>query len=327
MSDKRKMILDCDPGTDDSVCIVMALTRPDVELLAITTESGNLPADQTSANALRILEYMNRPDIPVAQGMMHPILREYPKDPYSHGEDGLGNHFFPAPKLKPVEKSPAQLIVETVLAHPGEVTLVCTSCLTNIAIAFMSCPDIIPLIKEIYHIGGAYGITEYAFRNATGDNPMSEWNIFVDPEAAKIVYESEVKLTSIGLDIAFNPEAVNLSDETLNRLRAIDNRSAKYALEIIEYIDGNNSIEEQGIFINGPIDTTAMCCFLNPEIMTDVREINVAIDCGGPLTRGMTLWDRRDHFRWEHLPKIRTVFAIDSQKYQDTFVESLGGKA
>lgn len=98
--------------------------------------------------------------------MMHPMLREYPKDPYSHGEDGLGNHFFPEPKLKITDKSPAQLIIDAVLANPGEVTLVCTSCLTNVAVAFMSRPDIIPLVKEIYHIGGAYGITEYAYRNA-----------------------------------------------------------------------------------------------------------------------------------------------------------------
>ena len=84
MSEKRKIMIDCDPGTDDSVCIIMALTHPDVELLGITTESGNLPADKTAANALKILEYMDRGDIPVAQGMMHPMLREYPKDPYSH---------------------------------------------------------------------------------------------------------------------------------------------------------------------------------------------------------------------------------------------------
>ena len=89
MSEKRKIMIDCDPGTDDSVCIIMALTHPDVELLGITTESGNLPADKTAANALKILEYMDRGDIPVAQGMMHPMLREYPKDPYSHGEDAL----------------------------------------------------------------------------------------------------------------------------------------------------------------------------------------------------------------------------------------------
>ena len=327
MSEKRKIILDCDPGTDDSVCIIMALTHPDVQLLGITTESGNLTSDKTSANALRILEYMDRGDIPVAKGMMHPLYREYPKDPYSHGADGLGNHFFPEPKLKTVDMSAAQMIAELVKKNPGEVTLVCTSCLTNVALAFMTFPEIVPMVKEIYHIGGAYGITEYAFRNATGDNPMSEWNIFVDPEAAKIVYESGVPLVSIGLDIAFNPDAVNISEQTIGKLKQLHNKQAKDALEIIEYIDGNNSIEDQGIFINGPIDTTAMCCFLNPAIMTDVRKIHVAIDCGGPLTCGMTLWDRRDHFRWEHLPEIRTVFAIDGQLYQQTFYEALGGKA
>ena len=326
MSDKRKLILDCDPGTDDSVCIVMALTQPDLELLAITTESGNLPADKTSANARRILEYMERTDIPVAQGRMKPLLREYPKDPYSHGADGLGNHFFPEPRMPISDKTPAQLIAELVKANPGEVSLVCTSCLTNIAIAFLSNPEIIPMIKELIHIGGSYGITEYAFRNATGDNPMSEWNIFVDPEAAKIVYESGVNLISIGLDIAFNPNAVNISEETIEKLKRVGNRQAKYALEIIDYIDGNNSIQEQDIFINGPIDTTAMCCFINHDIMTDIREINVAIDCGGPLTCGMTIWDRRDHFRWEHLPRIKTVFAIDGQLYQETFYKALGGK-
>ena len=104
------------------------------------------------------------------------------------------------------------------------------------------------------------------------------------------------------------------------------NRQAKYALEIIDYIDGNNSIQEQDIFINGPIDTTAMCCYINHDIMTDIREINVSIDCGGPLTCGMTIWDRRDHFRWEHLPKIKTVFAIDGALYQETFYKALGGQ-
>lgn len=327
MSKKRKIILDCDPGTDDSVCIIMGLTHPDLDLLAITTESGNLPSEITTKNALRILELMDRGDVPVARGNDHPLIRPLPSDPYSHGEDGLGNHFFPEPKLKPIGKTPAQLIIDLVLANPGEITLVCTSCLTNVAIAFLACPKIIPLIKEIYHLGGAYGINEYAYRNATGDNPMSEWNIYVDPEAARIVYDSGVRLTTIGLDIAFNPDAVNISQETIKKLEAIESVGAKYTCEIIEFIDGNNSIAEQDIFINGPIDTTAMCCFINPEIMTDVREINVAIDCGSQLTRGMTLWDRRDHFRWEHLSKIRTVFAIDPAKYQETFVKALGGEA
>ncbi len=154
---------------------------------------------------------------------------------------------------------------------------------------------------------------------------MSEWNVYVDPEAAKFVYESGAKLTTIGLDIAFNPDMVNLNEETLQKLRGIGNKQAKYALEIIDYIDQNNSIPEDGLFINGPIDTTAMCCFIDPSMMM-VTPIKVAVDTGSQLTRGMTLWDRRAHFRWQHLPEIHTVSALNQARYQQVFVEALGGR-
>lgn len=323
---KRKVILDCDPGTDDSVCIIMALMHPEVELLAITAESGNFTTDQSSCHALQILEHMERTDIPVACGMMHPLVRTHPSDPYSHGEDGLGNHFFPQPTHKPIDKHAALVIIDEVMKYPGEVTLVCTAPLTNVALAMMLKPEIVPLIKEIYHLGGSYGVTEYAFTNATGDNPMSEWNVYVDPEAAKIVYESGANLTTIGLDIAFNPGAVNIDQQTIQKLAALGTKQAIYANEIIAYIDKNNSIPEQGIFINGPIDTTAFCAFLKPEILT-TKEIHVAIDTGSQLTRGMTLWDRRDHFRWDHLCTIKTATSIDTPMYQKVFYEALSGKA
>lgn len=323
---RKKLIYDCDPGTDDSVNIIMALTHPDVELLAITAESGNFTADLSANHALKILEFMGRGDIPVAQGMLHPLVRVQPSDPYSHGEDGLGNHFFPEPKLTPIEKFPAQVIIDTVMQYPGEVTLVCTAPLTNVALAFMMKPEIIPMIKELYHLGGSYGFSNYAFTNATGDNPMSEWNIYVDPEAAKVVYESGVNLTTIGLDVAFNPDMVNIHEPTLEALRKAGTKEAEYALEIIAYIDSNNTVKEKGLFINGPIDTTAMCSFIHPEMLS-TAEIKVAVDTSdNQLTRGMTLWDRRDHFRWEHLPVIRTATSIDSTMYQRTFVEALGGQ-
>lgn len=321
---RKKLIYDCDPGTDDSVSILMALTHPDVELLAITAESGNFTADVSANHALKILEYIGRGDIPVAQGMLHPLVRPQPSDPYCHGEDGLGNHFFPEPRLKPIDKSPAQVIIDTVMQYPGEVSLVCTAPLTNVALAFMLKPGIIPMIKEIYHLGGSYGFSDYAFTNATGDNPMSEWNVYVDPEAAKIVYESGANLTTIGLDVAFNPHMVNIGEETLEKLRQIGNLQSKYALEIIDYIDKNNSISEKDLFINGPIDTTAMCAFICPE-MLQTTTIKVAVDTGSQLTRGMTIWDRRDHFRWEHLSEIRTATGIDSALYQKTFSEALSG--
>lgn len=324
MSDKRKIILDCDPGTDDSLCIMMALTHPDIELLSITTESGNLPSDRTAQNALRILEHLGRTDIPVCQGMAHPLVRKHPSDPYSHGEDGLGNHFFPAPTTKISNVFPANMIIEQVMKYPHEVSLVCTAPLTNLALAIMMKPEISSLVKEVYHIGGSYGISDYAFTNATGDNPMSEWNVYVDPEAAKIVYESGINITTIGLDVAFNPDMVNLDEETLTKLRKIGSKQSQYALEIIDFIDKNNSITDQQLYINGPIDTTAMCCFIRPEI-AKCREIKIAVDTGSELTRGMTIWDRRNHFGWEFLTRIKTVESIDSSMYQKTFIEAISG--
>jgi purine nucleosidase/pyrimidine-specific ribonucleoside hydrolase len=324
MVQKRKLVYDCDPGTDDSVAILMALTHPSLDLLAITAESGNFPSSISALHALQILEFIGRTDVPVARGMEHPLVRPYPPDPYCHGEDGLGNHFFPGPKIKPIEQSAANCIIDLVMKFPGEVSLVCTSALTNVALAFMMRPEIIPMVQEIIHLGGAYGFSGYAFSNATGDNPMSEWNVYVDPEAAKIVYESGANLTTIGLDIAFNPHMVNISDTTIGILKTLNTPQAKYTLEIIDYIDKNNSIPDKGLLLNGPIDTTAMCCFIEPSIMA-VDRIKVAVDTGGQLTRGMTIWDRRDHFRWENLAEIKTVSSLDAEAYQGVFIQALGG--
>ena len=325
MSDRMKLIYDCDPGTDDSVSLIMALTDPRAELLAVTAESGNFPSSISADHALRVLEYIGRTDIPVHVGMDHPLVREYPSDPYSHGQDGLGNHFFPDPVTKPSEKHASLAIIDLVKANPGEVTLVCSSALTNVAMAFMLAPEIIPLIKRVYHLGGSYGFSDYAFTNATGDNPMSEWNVYVDPEAAKIVYESGVDLVTLGLDVAFNPRLVNIEPWALEKLQAINTKASRYALEIIDYIDKNNTVKEIDLFINGPIDTTLMCTFLEPSLI-ETEEISVAIDTSdSQLTRGMTIWDRRDHFRWEHLARIKTATTIDSRKYQETFIKALGG--
>lgn len=323
MEGKKKIILNCDPGTDDSLCIIMGLMHPDVELLAVTAESGNLTSDLTSRNALMIMELMGRSDVPVARGMLHPLVRPHPSDPYSHGKDGLGNHFFPQPKLKVSDTHAALMIIEQVMKYPGEVTILSTAPLTNVALAFMLKPEIIPMVKEVYHLGGSYGVTEFAFSNATGDNPMSEWNVYVDPEAANIVYSSGVKLTTIGLDVAFNPQWVNIQEETLRKLEKVNSVPARYALEIIDYVDKNNSLPD--LFNNGPIDTVAMCSVICPEII-HTKEINVAIDTSdNQLTRGMTIWDRRNHFQWENLNRIQTAFEIDSKKYNRVFFEAITG--
>ncbi len=323
--EKRKLIYDCDPGTDDSVSIIMAIMEPSVDLLAITCESGNFKASVSANHALKVLEYIEHPEIPVYKGTEHPLVREYPRDPYCHGQDGLGNHFFPEPKIETEKMHAANAIVELVNKYPGEITIVCTAPLTNLALAMLLDPSIKDKIKQVIHLGGAYGFSPYAFTNATGDNPMSEWNVYVDPEAAKIVYESGINLVTIGLDVAFNPDMVNIGEKYLDELKKIGNKAAKYALEIIDYIDGNNTIKEKGLFINGPIDTTAMCSFIEPTLLK-TEKVHVVVDTGSQLTRGMTITDRRDHFMWTHIPEIETAVSIDSERYQETFVRALKGE-
>lgn len=325
---RQKLILDCDPGTDDSVCLVMALTHPDVELLAVTAASGNLTSDSTSKNALRILEHLGRTDIPVAKGMEHPLIRRQPRDPYSHGQDGLGNHFFPEPTTPLSDKHAALMIIDLVMKYPGEVTLVCTAPLTNLALAIMLKPEIVPLIKRVYHLGGSYGFSDAAFRCATGDTPMSEWNVYVDPEAADLVYSSGVNLITIGLDIAYGGKT-NITDETLQKILRLHTPQSDYVTEILQYIENATSDSKADFHFRGTIDTAAMCAFLCPQ-MLQTQKIRISVDTSQSAARGMIIWDRRLWTKrklseWKHFYTIETVSDIDAALYQQTYYEAVGG--
>ena len=198
----RRILLDCDPGIDDSTAIIFALKSNLIKVEAITAVSGNLTADRTSINALKTLELLDVVDIPVAQGMMKPLVRAFPHDPFSHGDDGLGNTQLPVPELQLDQRFGPDLIIETVNQFVGEITLVATGPLTNIAVALMKAPDIVDKVDRLILIGGAFGFNEYASTYATGDNPVSEWNVYVDPEAARLVFHSGIPITAIGLDVA-----------------------------------------------------------------------------------------------------------------------------
>ena len=130
------------------------------------------------------------------------MVRESPKDPFTHGEDGQAENYLPEPTLPLCEKHAVDLIIDLVKENPGEITIIATAPMSNIAMAITKAPEIKPLIKEIVAISGAFGLNKYAFFNATGDTPQSEWNVYVDPEAAKIVYESGIPFVALGLDVA-----------------------------------------------------------------------------------------------------------------------------
>jgi len=294
----------------------MAIKNPDVRIEAITAVSGNLIADAACKNALKILEFMGISDIPVSKGMNKPLVRNHPRDPYSHGDDGLGNHFFPEPVLKASEEFAPDTIIELVTRYPGEISIAALGPLTNIALALMKKPEIAAKIREIVLTGGAFGFNQNAYRNATGDNPASEWNIYVDPEAADIVFASDVDITAVGLDIAYNPY-VNLISEDYETLRGYATKEAEFVLDIAEFCHERTFDSSSGL-----IDAVTMAGLIEPEIFT-VQEISVGVECVSPLTRGQTVWDRRDHFRWDNLHKIKAVSDIDARRAVMTIVQAM----
>ena len=189
-------------------------------------QNGNYPVDVTSTNARKIMELLDITDIPVARGMEKPIVRESPKDPFTHGVDGQAENFLPDPKLPLSEKHAVDMIIDLVKENPGEITLVETGPMSNIAMALTKAPEIKPMIKEIVAISGAFGLNKYAFFNATGDTPQSEWNVYVDPEASKIVYESGIPLVALGLDVATYFD-VNFTEDDIKLLEESDKKRSE----------------------------------------------------------------------------------------------------
>lgn len=307
-----RILLDCDPGIDDSIAILLALKSPELDVEAITTVTGNLTADRATVNALKVLELIGAP-VPVAQGMLRPLARPYPRDPFSHGDDGLGNTNLPDPERSPEPFFAPDLIVDVANTHPGEISLVATGPLTNVAMALHKDPELSEKINQLVMIGGAFGFNRYAFVHATGDNPVSEWNVYVDPEAAKLVFESGMNITAIGLDVATHPDN-DLTEAHLNRLRDSGRREARYALDLLDFVT-NRGFPSYPILI----DSLAIAAMVD-QTLVKTEKVNVDVETKGELTRGMTVADVRANFRWEDLPEIRAAREVDFARFLDLLV-------
>lgn len=308
MLDRKKIILDCDPGMDDSMAIVMAAKSEKIDLLAVTTLNGNYPADVTASNARKILELIDRRDIPVAKGMSEPMVRPVAKDPFTHGADGLANANLPEPEMALSKTHAVNMIIDLVKANPHEVTLVCTAPFSNVAMALKMAPEIKGLIKEIVAISGAFGLNQASFLNATGDTPQSEWNVYVDPEASKIVYESGIPLKAIGLDIAtyFN---VDFSDDDIKCFESSDRKEANFIANAIHFVKGNG----YGAYCTC-IDCMALACVIDESLVKfDKAYVSVITDDGPCL--GMTVRDGRHHHIWKDLPQVDIAVDADYQGF------------
>jgi inosine-uridine nucleoside N-ribohydrolase len=271
-----RVIIDTDPGVDDAFALLFAMHSPELKIEAITAVSGNVPLELTLPNALRMVEIAGRTDIPVAAGAKVPLLRRLVTATYAHGNNGLGGAVFPEPHIKPVEEPAAELISRLVRKYPNEVSLIPVGPLTNIATALTSDPGLAPLVRSITLMGGSL----------SGGNitPAAEFNIYVDPEAARIVFQSGIPITMVGLDVT---RKTTLTEEHVRTLQAagtpVSLAAAKIARNAIDHT------REQG-FLVGPNmhDSLAVATFLDPSIVT-LKDYYVDIETMGELTAGETV--------------------------------------
>ena len=312
----KRVIIDCDPGIDDALALILAFKSPELQIEAITTVTGNLTADRCYSNVLKIMALMNIDSIPVAQGPLHPLVRDFPSDPFSHGADGLGNSDFPEPANTQTKLYSPDLIVDTINEYPNEITLIATGPLTNVALALMKDPNLPDKVQQLIIIGGAFGFDRSAALNATGDNPVSEWNIYVDPEAAKLVFHSGIKLTAIGLDVATHHK-INLREQDVEALKTSDRPEAKFVMGLIDFVSGRG-FQTYTILI----DSTAIAASIFPDLIK-VKSIHVDIETKGELTLGQTVTDIRDNFRWTHLPAIDAAYDADFPKFLEFVVSTI----
>ena len=189
----QRIIIDTDPGVDDALAILLALRSPELKVEAITPVAGNVPLDYTLPNALRLVEIAGRTDVPVAAGASHPLVRNLITAAHVHGNNGLAGVDFPPPKTKPVQESATEIIRRLVRANPGEITIVAVGPLTNVATVLRADPGLSGLLRSIVIMGGSL----------SGGNvtPAAEFNLYADPEAARIVFDAGVPLIMVGLDV------------------------------------------------------------------------------------------------------------------------------
>ncbi|MBZ5663653.1 MAG: nucleoside hydrolase [Acidobacteriia bacterium] len=271
-----RVIIDTDPGVDDALALLLAMRSPELKIEAITPVAGNVPLGLTLPNALRLVEIAGRTDIPVAAGARTPLVRRLVTATYAHGENGLGGAVFPEPTTKPVATPAAEMICQIVRKYPGEVTLITIGPLTNVATAINSDPELAGIVRGLVMMGGSL----------SGGNitPAAEFNVYVDPEAARIVFQSGIPITMVGLDVT---RKTSLTDDHVRTLEAAQNPVSQAAAKI-----GRNAINhnrEHGYLVGPNMhDSLAVAGFLDPSILK-LQDYYVDVETTGELTAGETL--------------------------------------
>ncbi len=274
----KKVLIDCDPGHDDMIALMLACASDKLEVLGVTTVAGNQEGEKTFNNALKILTLIDRKDVPVARGFDKPILRELVTAPEIHGVSGLDGADLPIPEVRPSNLHAVDFIINALLESDEKLYLIPTGPLTNIGVALLREPRIKKKIERIVLMGGA------AFdSNIT---PAAEFNIYVDPEAAKIVFESGLPLTMVGLDVT-NKAIFSFKD--IDRLEKFNGKVSKVVAPLLRFFAKAN--HEFFGFKGAPLHDPLAVSYIIDNTILDTKFLHVDIETYGQFTRGQTVVD------------------------------------
>lgn len=303
------IILDCDPGHDDAIAMVLALASPELDVKAITASAGNQTPDKTLRNVLRMLTLLGRQDIPVAGGARKPLMRELIIADNVHGESGLDGLALPEPDFTPQACTAVELMAKTLRESPQPVTIVATGPQTNVALLLNSHPELHDKIARIVLMGGAMVLGNW--------QPAAEFNIYVDPEAAEIVFQSGIPVVMAGLDVTHRAQIHGLDIE---RFRQVGNPVATIVAELLDFFMEYHKDAKWG-FTGAPLhDPCTIAWLLKPELFTSVERW-VGVETQGKYTQGMTVVDY--YFLTGKQPNTTVLLDIDRERFVDLLVERL----
>ena len=301
----KKIILDCDPGQDDAVALALAMAAKDeIEILGVTTVAGNVPLNLTQRNARIMCEMCHRSDVKVYAGSEKPMAQELVTAEHVHGKSGLDGIEIYEPSHSLEEKHAIDFIIESCLAaEHNSLILVPTGPLTNIGLAIDREPGILPKIKEIVLMGGAR-------KEAGNITPSAEFNIYVDPEAAKLVLQCGRPIVMMSLDVTHQ---VLTTQKRVDKIRNLDSSVGEGIAALIEFYE---RYDEEKYHLDGaPLhDPCTVAYLLKPELFK-LKNVNVEIETGGTFTRGTTVVDY-----WEvtdRIPNVQWAYEVDDEGFFD----------
>jgi purine nucleosidase len=305
----KRILLDTDPGIDDACAILLALASPEISLEGLSVVHGNCSLEQATRNALAVLELAHAGHIPVARGCELPLVQPSLLAPETHGNSGLGYAELPEPRARPTVQHAIDFLIERILSAPGEITLVAIGPLTNVALAIRQEPRVVEALKELIIMGGA-------IRHEGNTTALAEFNTYVDPHAAHIVYHAGIPTTLVPLDVSYQ---CILTANDVQRLNNIDSPLTKLVVDAtrfyMEFHDEYQSI--QGCVINDPL---ALALTFSPGLCT-YQEMPVDVDLSGGISLGKTVGDFYNYGRKP--ANLKVALGVKARDFMELFLERL----